>query len=125
MVTILIVDDLKTVREGLRTIFELYDEIEVVGEAEDGQQAISLCKTLHPNIVIMDIKMPIMDGVEATRKIKQECLADKVVILTIDSSMQTRKAVCEAGADAFVDKADNSTHLIRTILQLVQKMRDK
>ncbi len=87
-VRVLIVDDLKTVRDGLRSILELHDEIEVVGEAEDGQQAVSLSETLRPHVVVMDVRMPVMDGIAATHQIINRNLADTVIILTIDNSLQ-------------------------------------
>ena len=116
-VRVLIVDDLKSVRNGLRDILELYDEIEIVGEASNGQEAIVLAKVLHPNIIVMDVKMPIMDGFEATHQIKRQKLADKVFILSIDNSSQTRQSAFEVGADAFFEKSTSTSQLLETILQ--------
>jgi YesN/AraC family two-component response regulator len=68
---ILIADDHALVREGLRTMLSGEDGIEVIAEANDGRQALSLCRELRPHLVLMDVRMPVMDGLEATRKIKQ------------------------------------------------------
>ena len=120
-VRVLIVDDLESVRDGLRGIFELYDAIEVVGEAANGQEAIVLAQALHPNIVVMDVKMPVMDGIEATRQIKHQKLADKVIVLTIDNSIQTRKSAFDAGADVFIEKTAITNQLLETILQFTEE----
>ncbi len=119
-VRVLIVDNLENVREGLRSILELHDEIEVVGEAANGEEAIALAEASHPNIVVMDVKMPVMCGIEATRQIKHQKLADKVVILTIDNSIQTRKSAFEAGADVFIEKSAETKQLLETILQFTE-----
>ena len=67
MITVLLVDDQSLIRQGLRALLELEVDIEIVGEAENGQTAINLVKKLQPNVILMDIRMPIMDGVAATK----------------------------------------------------------
>src|ERR687889_1653139 len=69
---LLIADDHALVREGLRTMLSGEEGIEVIAEANDGQQALDVCRELEPDLVLMDVRMPVMDGLEATKKIKQE-----------------------------------------------------
>ena len=73
MARILIADDHALVREGLRTMFSGEEGIDVIAEANDGQQALTLCRELEPDLVLMDVRMPVMDGLQATRKIKARC----------------------------------------------------
>ena len=82
MTTILIADDQALVRVGLRKILESEPETEVVGEAENGEDAVAAAKRLQPDVVLMDIRMPVLDGIEATRRIVRERPATRVLILT-------------------------------------------
>ena len=81
-IRLLIVDDQRLMREGLRTLLELEPDIQVVGEAGDGQDALQLYASLQPDVVLMDIRMPVMDGVEATRQLLQGFPQSRVIILT-------------------------------------------
>ena len=81
-IRLLIVDDQRLMREGLRTLLELEPDIQVAGEAGDGQEALQLYASLQPDVVLMDIRMPIMDGVEATRQLLQGFPQSRVIILT-------------------------------------------
>ena len=72
-IRVLIVDDHQVVREGLRRIIQLNEEIKVIGEASNGEEAISKAVLLNPDVIIMDLKMPGMDGINATREIKKDC----------------------------------------------------
>jgi DNA-binding NarL/FixJ family response regulator len=81
-IRILIVDDQRLMREGLRTLLELESDLEVAGEAEDGQAALERYEAIDPDVVLMDIRMPRLDGVEATRRLRQRWPEARVIILT-------------------------------------------
>ena len=112
---ILIVDDVPQVRRELRTLLPLLDDIEIVGEAENGQSAIELAATLQPDVVLMDVEMPIVDGLTATRSIKQQYPPCGVIILSIHDDKATRAQARSAGADNFVDKGAPLTILLQAI----------
>ena len=99
---VVIIDDVAHVRQGLRDALQLDQEIEVVGEAADGQGALNLVSECRPDVVLMDVRMPVMDGIQATKAIKHRWPLVRVVILTVHS--QCRQAALAAGADEFVTK---------------------
>src|SRR5512143_2647291 len=100
-IRVLIVDDVPQVRRELRTLLPLLDAIDIVGEAENGQSAIELAATLHPDVVLMDVEMQIVDGLTATRSIKQQCPQCRIVILSIHTDEGVRARARSAGADDF------------------------
>src|SRR3989304_6854607 len=110
---ILIVDDVPQVRRQRRTLLTLLDTIDIVGEAENGQEAIGLAATLQPDVIIMDVEMPIVDGITATRLIKQQCPQCRVIILSIHSDETVRAKAQLAGADDFVDKGAPPAALLK------------
>ncbi|MBN1991984.1 MAG: response regulator transcription factor [Anaerolineae bacterium] len=103
-ITVLIVDNLAHVRQGIKTLLQLADDFEVVGEAANGLEAVQMAEQLRPDIVIMDLKMPEMDGFEATRQIKSRHLAGGVITLTLYGSQHNRERAAQVGADAFIEK---------------------
>ena len=117
-ITVLIVDDLDHVRQGLRTILELTDDLEVVGEAGNGFEAIQLAEQLKPDMVLMDLEMPKLDGFEATQHIKDRQLANGVVILTIHGDDSSRERAAGMGVDAFIEKGVATETLVETIRQV-------
>jgi DNA-binding NarL/FixJ family response regulator len=112
---ILIVDDVPQVRRELHTLLPLLDAIEIVGEAENGQSAIELAATLQPDVILMDVEMPIMDGLAATRLIKQQRPQCRIVILSIHNDEEIRAKARSAGADDFVDKGAPLAALMQAI----------
>ena len=103
-VGVLIVDDHAVVRRGLRELISTSAEFETVGEAGDGAEALLMVRTLHPDIVLMDISMPIVDGVEATRSIMEDSPDTRVIMLTSDASEARVLSALEAGAVAYMLK---------------------
>ena len=101
---VLLVDDHTLFREGLRELIKHWDEFEVIGEAANGQEAVELCRQHPPDVVLMDIQMPVMDGVEATRLIRQEFPATAVVMLSASVEEEHLFDAIEQGARGYVLK---------------------
>jgi DNA-binding NarL/FixJ family response regulator len=104
MIRVLLVDDQPVVRRGLRVLFRLEPDLQVVGEASTGTEALALAQALTPDVVLMDIEMPEMDGIEATAALRRVVPQSAVVILSIHDDAQTRGRAQAAGAVAFVEK---------------------
>ena len=115
-VRVLIVDDQPSARLGLRALLAFFPEIEIIGEGKDGQQAIQAASQLQPDVVLMDVQMPLMDGIEATRQIKLSHPKIKVIILTIYRTSHI--AAIEAGADDFLLKGGGVEELQSAILRV-------
>lgn len=114
---VLIVDDAPQVRQELITILLLAGNIEIVGEASNGLEAIRLSETRRPDVIVMDLEMPIMDGFEAARRIKSQRPTCRVVILTIHDGEAERKRVTQIGANAFLVKGAPIEDLVKAILE--------
>ncbi|MBE9228892.1 response regulator transcription factor [Phormidium sp. LEGE 05292] len=114
-IRLLLVDDHKIIREGLRSLLEAKPDLEVVGEAENGQEAIAQVATLQPDIVLMDVRMPIMDGVAATREICQQFKAIKVLVLTTFDDDDYVSQAMRLGAKGYLLKDTHSDDLATAI----------
>lgn len=115
MTTVLVVDDQPVVRAGLRSILEVSGRVRVVGEAGDGEVALRQVRALLPDVVLMDLRMPRMDGVEATRRITQEGLPSRVVVLTTFDTEDHVAEALEAGASGFLLKDAAGQQLIEAV----------
>lgn len=115
MIRILLVDDQAVVRAGLRTILEAHDDLEVVGEAAAGREAIDLTTTLVPDVVLMDIRMPGMDGLEATQRLLSAGTAVKIVVLTTYGQDLYLYEALRAGATGFLLKTDPPERLVDAV----------
>jgi len=103
-IKVLIVDDHAIMRDGIKALLTLADDIEVVGEAADGREALDLVNRLAPDVILMDIAMPILDGMEATRRICKEYPQAKVLALTQHDNKESVLSIIEAGACGFISK---------------------
>ncbi len=116
-IRVLVVDDHQVVREGLRRMLELENKIQVIGEAEGGEEAITKAISLSPDVVTMDLKMPGMDGITATRQIKQVMPQINVLVVTLYAEDFVRQAI-EAGATGYILKDSDCEQLTKAIYQV-------
>ncbi|HET7567450.1 MAG TPA: response regulator transcription factor [Gaiellaceae bacterium] len=115
MIRVLLADDQELVRSGFRLILELADGIEVVGEAADGREALRLAKELQPDVVLMDVRMPELDGIEATRLLRQAGLDAAVLVLTTFDLDEYVYAAMRAGAGGFLLKDAPREQLVTAV----------
>jgi DNA-binding NarL/FixJ family response regulator len=114
-IRVLIVDDHAVVRNGLKTVLRIYDDLEVVGEASNGKEAVDLCRQVRPDVVLMDLMMPIMDGAEATKAIRQRCPQMQVIALTSFKEKELVQGALEAGAIGYLIKNVSTEELVDAI----------
>ena len=119
-VRVLIADDHGLFAEALEAILSADGRIEVAGRAHDGQQAVELAMRLQPDVVLMDISMPVLDGIEATRLIRELVPAPNVLMLTGSNSRYDVDRSREAGAAGYVTKDRIAAELVEAILQVAQ-----
>lgn len=112
MIRILIVDDRAVVRNELRHVLDLTGVVLVAGEARDGWDALRQAAALKPDVVLMDLEMPGLDGFEATRQMKAQGLAQAVIVFTVYGDASHRQRAQEAGADAFIVKGTDLPTLL-------------
>ncbi len=120
---ILLVDDHAMVRQGLRSVLEDYNDLEVIGEAGDGEAAISIAAVLKPDVVVMDINMPKIDGIEATRHIMAEHPDTVVIGLSVQNERHIEDAMLNAGAAVFVTKERAAVQLYEAIVSTVRSRK--
>ena len=117
---LLIADDHALVREGLRTMLSGEEGIEVIAEANDGRQALDTCRELKPDLVLMDVRMPVMDGLEATRKIKQEMPRTSVMMVTMHENPDYLFEAVKAGAAGYVLKDASGERLLSAVRRTLE-----
>ncbi|MDW8102956.1 MAG: response regulator transcription factor [Anaerolineae bacterium] len=115
LIRVLIADDHRLFRQGLRLICETVGNLEVVGEAENGQEAVELALKLNPDVVLMDIRMPVMDGVEATRQITARAPSVRIIILTMYRQDQYVFEAIKAGARGYLLKDVDEQELVKAV----------
>jgi DNA-binding NarL/FixJ family response regulator len=115
MIGVLLADDQELVRSGFRLILDLADGIEVVGEAADGREAVRLAKELQPDVVLMDVRMPELDGIEATRRLRQAGVEARVLVLTTFDLDEYVYAAVRAGASGFLLKDAPREQLVNAV----------
>jgi DNA-binding NarL/FixJ family response regulator len=119
-ITILIVEDHAIVREGFRRMLQLEDGLEVVGEAQDGRRAVEMAKKLLPNVVLMDVAMPLLNGLDATRQLVKAVPTTRVLILSAHGDLAHVTGAMESGAAGFLLKQSSSKEVYRAIQEAHQ-----
>jgi DNA-binding NarL/FixJ family response regulator len=123
MITVLLADDHTVLRDGLRYLLEAQGDIQVVGMAANGQEAIDQASLTCPDIILMDISMPVMNGIEATKHICKICEHTKVAILSMHHTTEYMQRALEAGAVGYLLKDSAGTELVTAIRALYSGKR--
>jgi DNA-binding NarL/FixJ family response regulator len=118
---VLIADDHRLFAEALEAILAADDRIEVVGQASDGAQAVELARTLDPDVVLMDVSMPVLDGFEATREIRAASEGTRILMLTGSNSRADVDRSREAGASGYVTKDRIASELVEALLEVTRR----
>jgi len=119
MPTVLVVDDHAFIRRGVRSILEPFPEWQMCGEAENGQQAVQKTLELHPSVIVMDVSMPVLDGIAAAEIIKRKHPHTHIVLLTLHNSQELLRKGFQAGARGYVLKADADNELLKALRVVV------
>ncbi len=114
----LIVDDSAAALNSVCGFLKLQQNVEIVGTAADGSEGLSAAHALHPDLVLMDVQMPVMNGIEAASRLRQELPATRIVMVTVHDNPEVRQACRESGADAFIAKE----HLDEEFPVLIEQM---
>jgi DNA-binding NarL/FixJ family response regulator len=122
-IRVMLVDDHEMIREGLRTIINGQDDLHVVAEASAGDIAVTRARNSRPDVILMDINLPTLNGVEATRRIKAELPAVAIIGLSVHEDERMALAMREAGASGYVSKGGSFEALCNTIRETVFKQR--
>jgi DNA-binding NarL/FixJ family response regulator len=121
---VLIVDDVAEVRYDLGIALALSGGLEIIGEAANGLEAVRLTERLNPDVVLMDLEMPVMDGYEATRLIKTVCASCRIVALTVHGYDEARKKAHRSGVDAFLIKGAQIQEIVQTIISTSRRSKE-
>lgn len=116
-IRVLLGDDHRVVRQGLRSLLE-HEGFEVVGEAADGHEASRLCRQLNPDAAVLDVSMPLMNGIEAAREIKKDCPRTKVILLTMHSEHSYVLQGLRAGASGYLLKSNSADEVVQAVRQV-------
>ena len=119
-IRILLVDDHPIVRQGLKTLLEGHSGWEVIGEAADGAEAVEKAKDLSPDVMVLDVTMPRMNGLEACRLLRQECPGLEILFVTQHDSPQMMREALEAGARGYVVKSNAARDLLAAVDEVSQ-----
>jgi DNA-binding NarL/FixJ family response regulator len=114
-ISILLADDHRVVREGLRALLERHDDLKVVGEAADGQEAVKLAATLKPDVILMDISMPVLNGIEATQQALEVSPSSRVIILSMYSTSEHIFRSFKAGAQGYLLKESAGADVVNAV----------
>ena len=115
MITVLIADDHPVVRQGLQVLLSVQDDIEVVGEAADGGEALALAARLDPDVILLDLKLPVMDGIAVLRELRDSGLAARALVLTSAADRDLVTLAVQAGAAGFLYKDVDPDALVRAL----------
>ena len=114
-ITVFVADDHAVVRDGLRFLLEAQDDLRVIGDAADGRAAVRLVEEMHPNVAIVDIAMPGLNGIEATRQICQSCPNVKIIILSMHSTSEHVSQALQAGASGYLLKESAGVEVVSAV----------
>lgn len=120
MIKVVIVDDQEIVREGLKMILSLHEEIEIIGEASNGQELLKLVESEMPEVVLIDIRMPVMNGIETTKIMKEKYPEVKIIILTTFNEDEYIFEGLKNGADSYILKDSGSKEILTAIKSVTQ-----
>lgn len=122
-ISIVLADDHRVVREGLRALLERHDDLRVVGEAADGQEAVKLAATLKPDVILMDISMPVLNGIEATRQALEVSPSSRVIILSMYSTSEHIFRSFKAGAQGYLLKESAGADVVNAVKAVCEGKR--
>src|SRR5260221_5372043 len=123
MIRIVVIDDHNIMRAGLRAILQKESDIEIVGEAEDGEKGLALIRQSAPDIALVDVHMPGISGVELTERVRRAKSSTKILILTVASEAPFPRRLLEAGASAYLTKGCPAEELVKAIRQVADGKR--